>query len=297
MMLDEGIYEEKGWIDTFKNIFGKLLLLGIVLVLIFLLAKTFYFNKPKQSPAQVAISYLQAEQSSQRNLAEEFLLPALEKVEILGEKYKDISRLSWIQKEKEGVEPIFETKEIKIKGKDAQVKILEKTNKKDGWIFFDYYLPKQINFEANLIKIGSWKKGYQWRITKINSPDLILERKFGERVEIRENVFVKPIQFEKLDFPATRKIYSLEIEYENSSNEAIFIYPFSDWRIIETSGEIFSPPPVTSAVFLREPIFYGGELKPAEIKKGYVMFEAEKEISAKEIIFKNMEKRVIFGVE
>lgn len=293
-MLDEGVYEEKGWIDTFKNIFGKLLLLGVVLFLIFLLVKTFYFNKPKLSPEKIVISYLELEQFSQRNLAEKFLFSDFEKVEILKEKYKDISRLNWIQTEKEGAEPIFEIKEIKIEKKDAKIKIYEKTNRKEGWIFFDFYLPKQIVFEAGLTKIGSWKKGYQWKIIKLDSLDLILEGKMGEKAEIKKNVFVKPIQFEKVEIPAVKKVYSLEIEYENNSQELIDIYPFSDWRIVDAGGEIFSPPPVTSAVFLREPVLLGGELHPGESKRGYVMFEIEKEISAKAVIFKNMEKKVIF---
>ncbi len=304
-MLDERVYEERGWTDTLKNIFGKLLLLAIVLFLIYLPLKTLYLNRPKLSPQKVVISYLQSEQSSHlpadattlqagRKLAEEFLFSELEKVEILKEKYKDISRLNWIQKEKAGQEPVFEAKEIKIEEKIAKVKIYEKTNKKEGWIFFDYRLPKEINFEAELTKIGSWKQGYQWKIIKIDSPDLILERNIGEKAEIREGVFIKPIKFEKVDFPAVRKIYSLEIEYENNSNNPTDVYPFGEWRIVNLSRGTFNPSSQTSALFLRTPTLFGGELKPGEIKSGYVMFETEKEISAKEIIFKNMEKKVIF---
>ncbi|MBU4299398.1 DUF4352 domain-containing protein [Patescibacteria group bacterium] len=293
-MLDEGIYEEKGWIDTFKNIFGKLLLLGVVLFLIFLLVKTFYFNKPKLSPEKIVISYLELEQFSQRNLAEKFLFSDFEKVEILKEKYKDISRLNWIQTEKEGAEPIFEIKEIKIEKKDAKIKIYEKTNRKEGWIFFDFYLPKQIVFEAGLTKIGSWKNGYQWKITRINSSDLILERKFGERVEIRENVFIKPLEIEKLEIEAPRKIYSLEIEYENNSNKPIRINPFGEWRIVDADGKVFNPPSLTSALFLRQPVLLGKELEPGETKRGYVMFETQNEVSTVKIILKNMEKKIIF---
>jgi hypothetical protein len=292
-MLDEQPFKKEGWGKWVK----KLFLLGTIFVLIFLLLKTFYFNRPKLSPDEVVISYLQKEQSFQRNLAEEKLLPDFEKVEVLSEKYSDINRLNWIQNERAGGEPIFETKEIKIKGKEAGVKILEKTNIKEGWIFFDYYLPKEITFEAGLTKIGSWKKGYQWKIIKINSPDLILERKFGERVEIRENVFVKPIKIEKLEIPANRKIYSLEIEYENNSNKPIRINPFGEWRIVEANGKVFNPPSLTSALFLRQPVLFGRELEPGETKRGYVMFETQNEVSAVKIILKNMEKKVIFEIE
>jgi hypothetical protein len=176
------------------------------------------------------------------------------------------------------------------------VKILEKTNKKEGWIFFDFYLPKEINFEAKLIRLGSWKKGYQWKIIGLNSPDLVWERNLRERTEIKENVFIKPIKIEKVEFPAMRKIYSLEIEYENSSQESIFIYPFSEWRIVDLNGELFAPPSITSSLFLREPTLLGGELKAGEKRIGYVMFEVPREISAKEIIFKTMEKKIIFKI-
>lgn len=161
-------------------------------------------------------------------------------------------------------------------------------------IFFDYYLPKEIIFEAELIKIGGWKRGYQWKIVKLNSPDLILERKFGERVEIRENVFVKPIKIEKMEIPANRKIYSLEIEYENNSNKPIRINPFGEWRIVDAEGKVFNPASLTSALFLRQPVLLGKELEPGETKRGYVMFETQNEVSAAKIILKNMEKKVIF---
>lgn len=102
-MLDERSCEKGGWKKWLKII----LLSVVAIVLTFLLTKTFYFNRPKLSPAQVAISYLQAEQSPDlpadsttlragRNLAEEKLFPDFEKVEILSEKYLIISRLNWI---------------------------------------------------------------------------------------------------------------------------------------------------------------------------------------------------------
>lgn len=132
---------------------------ALFLILIFLLGKMFILNRPRFSPQEIAISYLQAEQSSQRKLAEEYLFSDFEKVEILKKRYKEISRLNWIQKEETGQEPVFELKEIKISKNQARVKIFEKTNKKEGFIFFDYYLPKEITFETELTKVGNWKNG------------------------------------------------------------------------------------------------------------------------------------------
>lgn len=280
---------------------SKVLAIGLILVffslLIFILLKTFYLNQPKIRPEMVVIFYLKLEQNNQRKLAEKYLFPDFERVEILSEKYSLLSLSHWIQKEKTGEESVFQAKEIKIGKKEARVKIFEKTNKKQGWIFFNYYLPKEIIFEANLIKVGNWKKGKQWKIIRINSPDLIWEEKMGEKGEIREGIFILPMKLEKLEIPAERKIYSLEVEYENNSQEIVFISPFGDWQIVDLNGERFSPPSVTSAIFLREPILFGGELKPGEKRRGYVMFEIEREISAKELIFKNMEKKVIFKID
>ena len=278
------------------KILAIVLFLAFFALLVFILLKTFYLNRPKAAPDQTVISYLKLEQNSQRDLAEKYLFSDSDKVEILGEKYSSLRVSRWIQKPRKGKEAVFEIEEAKNGEKEALVKILEKTNKKQGWIFFNYYLPKEITFKAELIKIGSWKKGYQWKIVKLNSPDLVLKKKMGEKAEVKNGLFVKPIKVEKLGIEQEGwKIYSLDVEYENRAAASTFIYPFGNWRIVDSENAKIGPPSVTSALYLREPVLFGGKLNPGETKRGYVMFETEREISIKELIFKNMEKEIVFS--
>jgi hypothetical protein len=160
-------------------------------------------------------------------------------------------------------------------------------------------LPKEISFKIELEKIGSWKKGYEWKIIEIDSQDLIKKAKFGEKMEIEKGIFVKPIKIEEykpenVKIPEGIKILSLEIEYENNSEKEISIASFGSWYIIDEKGDIFSPPPFSSAIVLRQPVLMGLELKSEERKSGYTIFEVRKEINPKEIIYKDWQRKIIF---
>lgn len=318
--------------ETVKHIFKKTLtvitVLFFCLVVVFLLAKIFWLNQPKETPFEIVVFYLQLEQDSQREEAEKYLLSQLviasdkeergnlsfENVEIFGEKYATLRNTIWRQEETEGKEPIFEETPAqsspKLGGEIEGVKItlLEKTNRKEGWIFFDFKLPKEIIFEIDLEKEGNWKEGYQWKIVKINSSALISESKIGQEEEIKENIFAKPVKIEEYmpptlspelvgRLPENLKSLTLEVEYKNNSGNPIDFYPFSEWRIVDKNGEEYAPLPETSARVLREPTLFGGKLGPNEIKRGYIPFEVPKEFSPEKIIFKNMERKIIFSLE
>jgi len=297
-------------IEKIKYILNKALIVIVVLLFclvpVSLLVKTFWLNRPVLSPFEVSLSYLQLEQNSQRKRAEGYLFD-FQKVEIFGERYPILRNTIWAQKEKKGEEPVFEKKEEKINKEKARVSLLEKTKRNEGLIFFGFKLPKEVVFEIELKKAGGWKKGYQWKITRINSPTLVSEGKIGEEKEIKENVFVKPIKIEEYmplasspevvgKLPENLKSLTLEIEYKNNSNNPVGFYPFSEWRVVDKDGKEYICPPQTSARVFREPTLFGGKLKPKETKRGYIPFEVPKDFSVEEIIFKNMEKKVIFSL-
>ena len=295
-------------IEKIKYILNKALIVIVILLFClipaFILVKTFWLNRPALSPFEVCLSYLQLEQNSQREKAERYLFD-FEKVEIFGERYLILRNTIWAQKEKKGKEPVFEKKEERIEKERARVSLLEKTNRNEGFIFFDFKLPKEIAFKIELRKEGSWKKGYQWKITRIDSPALVSEGKIGEEKEIKENVFVRPIKIEEYMPPASspelvgrlpENLLTLEIEYKNNSNSPVGFYPFSEWRVVDKDGQEYICPPQTSARVLREPTLFGGELKPKETKRGYIPFEVPKDLLVEKIIFKNMEKKVIFSL-
>jgi membrane-associated HD superfamily phosphohydrolase len=291
-------YQEE--IEKAKYWLKVIFLSFLIILFIFLLIKTFYLNRPKIKPGEIAISYLKEAQSSIEK-AENYLYPDLKKVKILDENYENLQNLKWVQKEKEGEEPIFEIKSEKIKKNKAEVAILEKTNKKEGWLFFEYKLPKEILFEVSLEKLGSWKKGYEWKIIEINSPDLIKKSKIGEKIEVEKGLFVKLINFEEyrpenLKIPEGLRIFSLEIEYENDSNQTKKIDSFGQWYIIDKEGEVFYSAFYPPSAFLRKPIFENTELKPGEKQRGYVTFEAKKEILPREIIYKDWERKIKFNL-
>ena len=302
-------------VETAKHIFKKTLTvitaLLFCLAVVFVLAKIFWPNQPKETPFETVVSYLQLEQSAQRKEAEKYLSAGNKQektfgnVEIFGEKYATLRNTIWRQEEAEGEEPIFEKKTEEIKKGKAKVILLEKTNKKEGLIFFDFKLPKEIVFEIDLEKEGNWKEGCQWKIVKINSSALVSESKIGEEEKIKENVLVKPIKLEEYlpptlspelvgRLPENLKSLILEVEYKNNSGNPIDFYPFSEWRIIDKNGEEYAPPPETSVRVLREPTLFRGKLEPNETKKGYIPFEVPKEISPEKIIFKNTERKIIF---
>ena len=291
-----------------------LIVVGILLFCLaigFFLAKIFWLNQPKENPFEATVSYLQLEQSFQREEAEKYLFSVFENVEIFGEKYTTLRNTIWYQEERAGQEPIFEETSSQsfpnlgrgIEG--VKITLLEKTNKNEGLIFFTFELPREVIFEIDLEKEGNWKDGYSWKIIKINSPNLVSESKIGQEEEIKENVLVKPIKIEEYmpptlspelveGLPEDLKSLTLEVEYKNNSNQSFEFYPFSEWRIIDKDGEEYALPPETSARVLREPTLFGGKLGPNETKKGYIPFEIPKEISPEKLIFKRVERKIIF---
>jgi hypothetical protein len=289
-------YQEE--IEKAKYWLKVIFLSFLIILFIFLLIKTFFLNRPKIKPGEIAIFYLKEAQSSIEK-AESYLYPDLKRIEIFEGNYEELKKFKITQKEKEGEEPVFEIKDEKIEKNKATVNVFERTNKKEGWFFFGYYLPKEISFKVELEKIGSWKKGYEWKIIKIDSQDLIKKAKFGEKVEIEKGIFVKPIKIEEykpenVKIPQGIKILSLEIEYENNSEKEISIYSFGGWYIIDDRGDAFFPPSFSSARVLRQPVLMGLELKSGERKSGYTVFEVQKEINLKEIIYKDWQRKIIF---
>lgn len=289
-----------------KSLLKKTILFLIFAAIFFLLLKTFYLDKPKLSPLETATAYLKLAQnpkSEESEKAKKYLFSDLGKIEILGEKYKEVR---WVQKEKEGEEPIFEetpsqsSPNLGGEKKGIKITLLEKTNKNQGLIFFGYKLPKEILFEVYLAKEGDRKSGYFWKIIKINSPTLIFEGKIGERQLVRENmVFARVIKLEEYasqnrDLPKELKILTLEIEYQNDGPGPAEFLPFSEWKVADKNGQEYGPPPLTSARVLREPALLGRELKAGEKKIGYVSFEVPKDFIADKIILKNLERKVIY---
>ena len=298
------LMEKKRIIEEIKIFFILILVIGGVS---FFLAKTFWLNNPKVSSFEAAVSYLQLEQNSQRKEAEKYLFSNFENVEIFGEKYS-VLKTYWFHKEKKGKEPIFKEKESTIEKDTARIILLEETNKNEGLIFFDFKLPEEIIFEIDLKKEGSWQKGYSWKIIKISSLTLVSESKIGKENEIGKNIFVKPIKIEEYmppnlsseligGLPENLKSLTLEIEYKNNSDKIIEFSPFSEWRIIDKNGGEYVSPSETSACVLREPTLFGGELELNETKKGYIPFEVPKDVLPQKIIFKNIEKKIIFNLE
>jgi hypothetical protein len=294
-------YYEEG-IEKIKGGLKVLIVSFLIIFFIFTLIKTFFLNRPKIKPGEIAISYLKAEQSAKRELAESYLHPDLKKVEIFGKNYEEFKIYQIHQKEREGEEPVFETKEKRIEKNKARVNVFEKTNKNQGWFFFEFYLPEEISFEVILEKIGNWKKGYEWKIIKIDSSDLIKRGKVGEKVEFEKGVFIRLIEIEDFKpenviIPEGIKILSLKVEYENNSDKEIKINSFENWSIIDEKGNIFSPPSISSPIALREPVLMGIELKSGEKRFGYTVFEVPKEIEIKEIIYKDWQRKIIFQHE
>lgn len=285
--------------ETAKRIVKKALYILIFLVIILIPLKTFYLNKPKLSPLETAISYLKLEQSPRGGEAKKYLFSDFGKIEVLGEKYKEVR---WVNEEKKGEEPIFKEEKSTTGENEASVAFIEETNKNEGLVFFDFKLPKEIAFEVELVREGNWKEGYSWKIIKIGSRTLISESEIGkgkQPIEEGGRVFVELIKLkeysaEDINLPENLKILILEMEYKNESSSPVNFYPFSEWKIVDNNGKEFFPLSPTSARVLPTPTLLGGVLGAGEVKSGYVPFEVEKEVSPEKIIFQNTERKVIY---
>jgi len=259
----------------------------VVFILIFLLVKIFIkapleiFTLPPEidpdSPEGVAIKYLWEEQRGKRWEAEDYLHPNFFLVRVFDQYYPDIRGKFLVSKEKEDLLPEFKVINRQIEENEAIITLEEITNRERGNIFFGFPLPERLNFEIMLLKLEN-----QWKIIKVDSPDLVFKTKVGEKVEIKKDVFVTLIKIEDS---------TLEIEYENKSNEVFNYNPFDEWKIISWDGKSY-----TLIQNLLKPALSGGRLNPGNMKRGYLSFELPKDILIREIVFRIPEKKIIFQI-
>ena len=261
------------------------------LIFLFLL-KVFYFNRPKLSPYEVAKNYLFYEQNQIRKKAEKLLFPRFEKVKILDKNYKDLRKE--ISPSKKSVFPEFELEKEEISGRKAEVFLKEKL--KNEAYFFGYLLQGEVEFEVSLIKTGSFKRGYQWKIIKISSKDLVEKRKIGDEVEIEKGLFLKILEIKEKKikkYPQTKFIL-LKVKLKNKTSRKKS-FNFYSYFSLKKGEEILVPPCETSALFLPKPILKGKILPQSEFV-GYTLFEIGEDFGDfDEIIFQSPRKKVIFS--
>lgn len=290
------------------------ILLSIILIIIILFK--FLPSKPppsslpsekiieKLSPEEVVVKYLSLEQQEKREEAKKYLSSDLLNVKIFGEKYQDLSLVLWgtwkrpvPEYQIKGVQTLDDESKVVLKVKTPRIEVRRKEGEYS--IFFIFQNPKEVIFDVTLIK-----EDKDWKIKKINLPELILEKKLGERVEIIKNVFIKPDGIEdysiekiKLRSKEGFKFVSLSVQYENLNDEATenYFYVFSDWRIIDENGEVYNPifnP--SNPIELPPPI---PELGPKKTKMVKVFFEVPENTKLKKLIFQNLDKKVIFKID
>jgi len=134
-----------------------------------------------------------------------------------------------------------------------------------------------------------------------------------EKIEIQPGFFIRLIGMEdyileKVTPSQGFKFFSLEIEYENKSKEAIRPLPFYEWLILSTEDKSFIPipprpytEPAPLAPIVRKPALLMGERKTRELppeitEKGYVSFQVPENMKIKEVIFKNPFKKITFQI-
>lgn len=303
-MYEQGFFSEKT---------KRFLIWGLVfvfcLVSVFVLVKIFVLKPlpppPPEiplSPEKVVIKYFSLEQQTNREEAKKYLFSDLSKVKIFGQNYQDLRTVFWGTWQ--DPLPKHQIEETQILGNEAKVTLGVVTNRieamtKEGDfpIFFELDPPGKIIFEANLIKEGDY-----WKIVKIDLPELILERKLGDKVEVIKDVFIRPIKIEKYLAKGVKpaegfEFLSLEVEYENKRAESLgfYFYIFGDWRIIDENQKshkpIFDP---LEPIEVPSPV---PEMGPEETKKISVFFETPEDILLKELIFQNFDKKVIFKID
>jgi len=153
-----------------------------------------------------------------------------------------------------------------------------------------------VEFEVLLKKIGSFKRGYQWKIIKISSKDLVEKRKIGDEVEVEKGLFLKILEIKEKKikkYPQTKFILlKAKLKNKTSRKKSFDFYPcFS----LKKGKEILVPPSETSALFLPKPILKGKILPQSEFV-GYTLFEAEENFEDfDEIIFQFPRKKIIFS--
>jgi len=317
-MFEEGILNEKT--KKYIIIAGIIIVISLVLIIV----TKFISKKPGEqpfqppslpqgitpgSPEEAAIRYLQWQQEGLTGEAEKYLLPSLNlaSVEVFGESYSGLRGIAWQSTgEEKGDSPEFQVKKSEIGKEKSEISLEEVTNSKEGSLFFGFRLPEKIIFDVTLV-------GYKgkWKITKIDSSDLVSREKIGERTEIKTNVFVKISKAESYSIkdmtpPPGFKFFSLKLKYENESNVPFSFQPFNEWKIVDENGKIYSPssPNLHSTGFitlnptLRKPILGEGvtiiEIKPGSQEQGYISFVLPENIVLKETFVKNYDKKIIF---
>lgn len=292
----------------------KIGLLLTFLIFTFLSIKFVFFQKKPPSPSlpspaeetlspeETVIKYLHLEQGKNRQEAEKYLFSDFSKVEILGKSYYEIQNLSlgFYYEKTSTSSPEFEIITSEIKEDKAKVILQEIPNQFERTIFFEFLLPEKIIFETNLIKEGG-----QWKIVKINSPNLVLEKKLGEKIEISENLLVKPIEIKeyKPKNPNIRpeagfKFFYFLSEYENQSTDTIVVSPPFGWTLIDENKNVYTSSRHLNAGREIQEVAVPPEiiLEPEEIKSVYFFFQIPRESQPEKLIFKNLNKKVIFEV-
>jgi len=295
----------------------KILIIGLVsvfvLILIFVLMKIFILKPKPQSitpspvtyptsPEEVVIKYFLLEQERNRQEAEKYLFSDFPKVEIFNEKYENLRRFFWAQpvwiqpEEKEGGLPEYQIKNIQIKNSEANITLDIKTNKMEGSVFFNFYLPSEVIFEINLIKEEDY-----WKIIKIDWPGLVLEKKLGEKIELKESIFMEVIglkdrEIKEIKPPEGFKTVSLQVQYENKSTEIVKLSHYMSWAIVDEKNNSYSP--IYEALLQsKKPPLLEIELKPNSIKSDYIFFQTPENALLEKVILREPSRKIIFSTK
>ena len=285
---------------------------GIVLLsILFIVFKFFIFKPPTpkeietgfpegiapSSPEGVAIKFLLASQEGERNEERQYLFPDFSKVKIFKESYISvISKYIWKSKSKEGTPPEFKVLEKKKNANEAIIKIEEITNRRKGDLFFGFLLPEKINFEITLQKVDK-----NWKIIKVDSEDLVIQTKIGEKVKLNDLTSIKIVSFNEglpqninLEIPEPgKKFVFLKVEYENLSQKENRIDFLNNWSISSEKENVSVP-----IIFDKKGIKIEREktLAPNEKTELFLIFEVPQTFSLKTATFQNNQRKIIFEI-
>jgi hypothetical protein len=148
-------------------------------------------------------------------------------------------------------------------------------------------------------------------ITQPEIKEIKIEWPNQKKVEIKENVFLELINIEDYQVEGVKpqegfKFLSLEVELENKMNDPTQLSAWGGWQMISKNDEVYysiypriaSDPASGLSPKVRKPaldanVVMNKTVAPGK-EKGYISFEAPKEISIKEIIFQTENKKIIF---
>ena len=287
------------------------------LILIFVVLRLFVFKQQPPSPPlvvltpeEVVTNYFSLEFNRNRSESEKYLFSDFSKVEILGENYLNVrTSLQTQAPKKAGLKPEYKIVNQEVQDNEARISLETSTNEMGGSLFLSFYLPEKLLFNVSLIK-----EGVDWKILRVDSPDLILTNKLGEKVEIIKGVFIQPIKIidykDKKPANSLNKFLRLEVEFENKTSGAATFSSPMEWRVLNQDKQFYYPiinidwqtigqnqeqPPTP----LTEPeISFLPDIKlnPDETKKASIFFELPKEFLVKELVFQNLDKKIIFEI-